>query len=278
MLYIIFRNYIFNKKFFFEQRGKSPTTAYYLLERKWAEPYFIENFISDMSEGKDYEYNSDGYIIVKRGSFDRVFNKLMEDFKDKVLTNQEFLDKINEQKFRLLWNEKANGNISKWEMDSLSFYYSGHELANVDREMYNIVNFDELSPQPEISDHYFYRGQMKPRFKLSRLAGTVIGRDKNKNIVTLLTLDGVVNIKFYKGQFGFYDKQIARVNEDGSKTVLEKSWFSRGTKLLITGFRREEQFIPRKYSDSIYTHSVQLIKNLNSDGSLDLQNERIEVD
>ena len=271
-----FRNYIFSKKFFVKQTGKSPTTAYYYLERKWAEPYFLENFESDMVEGKDYEYNEEGYIIVKRGSFDRVFNKLIEPFKDEVLTNSKFLDKINEAKFNSLWQEKAEGTISKWEMDSLSFYYSGHELANVNKEMYSIANFDELPTQPEISDHYFYRGQMKPRFKLVRIAGTVIGRDKNKNIVTLLTLDGVVDVKFYKGQFGFYDKQIARVNEDGTKTVLEKSWFSRGTKLLITGYRREEQFVPKKYNDSIYTHSVQFIEKLNEDGSLVLKSERSE--
>ena len=65
------------------------------------------------------------------------------------------------------------------------------------------------------------------------------------------------------------------MGEDGTKTVLEKSWFSRGTKLLITGYRRDEQFIPKKYSDSIFKHSVQLIKDIDEEGILSLQSERI---
>ena len=109
---------------------------------------------------------------------------------------------------------------------------------------------------------------------MSRICGTVIGKDKNKHTVALLTPDGVVEVKFYKGQFGFYDKQIVELNDDGTKTRLEESWFSRGTKLMITGFRREEQFVPRKYKDSIYNHSVQLIKSIDENGILTLQSER----
>ena len=94
----------------------------------------------------------------------------------------------------------------------------------------------------------------------------------------MLTLDGVVLVKFYKGQFGFYDRQISEVNENGEKTKLEDSWFARGTKLLITGYRRDEQFVPKKYGDSIFKHTVQLIKAINNDGTLVLQSERAGVD
>ena len=87
-----------------------------------------------------------------------------------------------------------------------------------------------------------------------------------------------VSLKFYKGQFQFYDKQIAQQNDDGTKTVLEKSWFQRGNKLLITGFRRGENFVPRQYKDSIFKHSVQMIKDINDDGSLQLISDRVEVD
>ena len=270
-----FRKYVCQKKFFVYQSGKSPTTAFYKLERKYAEPYFFENFEIHMKEGKDYDYTEDGYIMVKKGSLDRVFETLTEDFKNNVLTNPEFLNKINEKKFQDIWDDKASGSISKWEMDSLCFYYHEHELANVNKNLYNISNFDELNPSPEIANVYYYRGQEKPRFKLTRICGTVLDRDKMKNTVTLLTPDGVVEVKFYKGQFGFYDRQISEVNEDGSKTVLEKSWFSRGSKLLITGYRRDTQFVPKNYKDSIFKHSVQLILNVDEDGKLELQSDRI---
>lgn len=273
-----FRKYLYQKKFFYKQTGKSPTTAYYKLDRKFAEPYFYENFETDMQEGKDYEYTDDGFIAVKKGSLDRVFEKLVDDFKTTALTNQDFLDKINNKKFEALWNDKADGSVSKWEMDSLCMYYHEHELGHVDRKAYNIIDFNEMSAEPEIADYYFYRGQEKPRFTLRRVCGTVLDKDKNKHTVTLLTPDGVVDVKFYKGQFGFYDRQIAKVNDDGTKTVLEKSWFTRGTKLMITGFRRDEQFVPRQYKDSVYKHSVQLIKDIDENGILQLISERAEVD
>ena len=271
-----YRKYVCQKQFLVKQTGKSPTTAYYKLDRKYAEPYFYENFETYMTENKDYEYLEDGFIAVKKGSLDRVFDKLTEDFRSKVLTNEKYLGIINENKFKAIWEERASGTLPKWEMDSLGFYYTGHELENVNRKLYEIVNFFNMSPEPGMVSEYFYRGQAKPRFRLYRIAGTVIDKNKDKATVTLLTLDGVVMVKFYKGQFNFYDRQISEVNEyDGTKTVLEKSWFTRGNKLLVTGYRREDQFIPKKYSDSIYKHTVQLITDIYDNGTLGLQSERV---
>ena len=211
---------------------------------------------------------------MKKGSLDREFKKLTQDFKTKVLENPKNLKLINEQRFQEMWDDLIEGGISKWEMDSLSFYYTKHELADIDFNYYSISDFDELPEVPLVQEYRMFRGKEIPRFKLTRICGTVLDKNKNKHIITLLTPSGVVNVKFYKGQFGFYDKQISQVNEDGSKTVLEKSWFARGTKLLITGYRRGDQFVPKKYKDSVYKHSLQLIKNINGE-EIRLQNTRI---
>nr|DAJ52701.1 MAG TPA: DNA polymerase III, alpha subunit [Caudoviricetes sp.] len=273
-----FRKYVFQKQFFYKQLGKSPNTAFYTLERKFAYPFFEKYFLNDMTEGKDWDYADNGEVIVKRGSLDRVFKKLMADFKEKVLDNPKMLEAVNESKFNEVWDANASGTISKWEMDSLCMYYHDHELANVDRKLYSIVDFATLPEEPEVAYKYYWRDQEKARFKLVRVCGTVLDKDKNRNTVTLLTPDGVCDLKFYKGQFQFYDKQIAQQNDDGTKTVLEKSWFQRGNKLLITGFRRGENFVPRQYKDSIFKHSVQMIKDINDDGSLQLISDRVEVD
>ena len=270
-----FRKYIFDNKFLADKRGKSANTYYYRLDRRFAEPFFFEYFETNLQEDKDYEYDSEGYVLVKRGSIDREYKKMMKPFEEKVLKSPKMLQAINEQRFKEKWTEKVDGNISKWEMDSLSFYYHEHELENVNKEEYLISDFDQLPEEPQVSEYYTYRGKEKPRFKLTRICGTVLDKDKNKHMITLLTTSGVVTIKLYKGQFGFYDKQISELNEDGSKTVLEKSWFGRGNKLLITGYRREEQFVPKKYVDSAYRHTLQLITDIDKDGNLKLQSERI---
>jgi DNA polymerase-3 subunit alpha len=199
----------------------------------------------------------------------------MKDFKDKVLASKEMLCAVNEHRAKLLWEEVAKGSISKWEMDSLSFYYHEHELAHINMDKYDIHDFEEMSTEPVVAEYRTFRNKEIPRFALTRICGTVLDRDKNKHIVTLLTPTGVVSVKFYKGQFNFYDKQISEVDETtGKKTVLEKSWFSRGNKLLVTGYRREDQFIPKKYKDSIYQHSLQLIVDIEED-ELKLQTDRI---
>ena len=271
-----FRKYVFNNQFLVEKRGKTQNTFYYRLERQYSEPYFFEHFETNMEEGKDYEYDNDGYIIVKRGSLDREYNKLLADFKENVLQDQKYLDAVNESRFLKKWNEKAKGTILKWEMDSLNFYYHKHELAHANKEKYLIADFDTLPEVPEIAEYYVYRGKERPRFKLTRICGTVLDKDKNKHIITLLTPSGVVGIKFYKGQFGFYDKQISEKDEEtDSKVIREKSWFRRGNKLLITGYRREDQFVPKKYVDSAYRHTLQLITDIDEEGNLKLQSERI---
>lgn len=270
-----FRKYIFNNKFLADKCGKSANTYYYRLDRRFAEPFFFEYFETNLQEDKDYKYDSEGYVLVKRGSIDREYKKMMKPFEEKVLKSPKMLQAINEQRFKEKWAEKVDGNISKWEMDSLSFYYHKHELENVNKEEYLISDFDQLPEEPQVSEYYTYRGKEKPRFKLTRICGTVLDKDKNKHMITLLTTSGVVTVKLYKGQFGFYDKQISELNEDGSKTVLEKSWFGRGNKLLITGYRREEQFVPKKYVDSAYKHTLQLITDIDKDGNLKLQSERI---
>ena len=275
-----FREYIFgNKANIVKQEGKSSNTAFYALDRRFSEPFFIEHFEPEMVEDKDYFYTDDGLIAVKKGSFDKVYEKKMERIKREVLDNPECLKKINEERLNQVWEDKCGSkDISKWEMESLNYYYSKHELADVATSFYNIVDFDALSPDPAINSNYFIKGVIKPRYQLTRICGTVIDKDKMHSTVTLLTLTGVVVVKYYKGQFGFYDRDISEIDETGKKNKIESSWFKRGNKLLITGFRNEEFFIPKVYKDSIYKHSTQLIVNVDNKGRLILQSERIGAD
>ena len=220
-----FRKWAYKEEFLEKQAGKSPSTFYYRLDRRFSEPYFIDNFIDLMTEDKDYYYNEEGYIVVKRGGLDKVIDKLLEDFKKKVLENPDVLEKVNQIRIDTLWEEKCPGTISKWEMDSLCYYYSEHELKDVEKSFYNIYDFYSLPENPVIADTYMYRGIEKSRFALVRICGTVIDKNKDKNVVTLLTETGVVDVKFYKGQFSFYNKRISEIQNDGTSKVMEDSWF-----------------------------------------------------
>lgn len=241
--------------------------------------FFIDNFSYDMTENKDYIYNESGYIEIalntkRKDSFEYVYNKNIKPFLD-WLYSDECLRLYNKINFENIKEEKMHGNISSWEMESMNYYYHEHELANVNKEYYEIANFNILPEEPEVIGFTSYKGFNYPKFKLTRIVGTVLDRDKNKHSVSLLTPDGVVTMKMYSGQFAFYDKTISAYNEgNGTKTTLESGWFTRGTKLMITGFRRGQQFKPKKYKGSIYQHTIQKILKVEEDGMLVLQSER----
>ena len=88
-----------------------------------------------------------------------------------------------------------------------------------------------------------------------------------------MTTTGVVNVKFTGEYYAMFKKQISEIQPDGSKKVVEKSWFKRGTKLMITGFRRDDTFVGKTYSKTV---GHQLYKIVDIVGSnIKLQHERV---
>ena len=87
-------------------------------------------------------------------------------------------------------------------------------------------------------------------FKLHKICGTCIAKNKNKSTVTLLTTSGVVEVKFRKEYFTLFDKQISVRQADGSKKIVEKSWFNRGNMIVVRGIRSGDNFIAKKYAST----------------------------
>ena len=200
----------------------------------------------------------------------------MDEARNWLKENQEkVLNQYNNLLFKETWNKYATGNISAWEMESLCFYYHKHELADIDKYKYGIVNFSTLSYEPEV-DYFFKRaGRDIPIFKLYKIAGTIISKNNTKASVAILTTDGVVNVKFTKEYYAMYNRQISEVQADGSKKVLEKGWFSRGTKIMVTGYRREDTFVAKTYKTTP-THQLYRIVNVNN-SNITLEHERINI-
>ncbi|NLB77383.1 MAG: hypothetical protein GX796_00640, partial [Clostridiaceae bacterium] len=76
--------------------------------------------------------------------------------------------------------------------------------------------------------------------------------------------------------FTKYDKQISVKQDDGKKKIMERSWFTRGNKLLITGIRRGDVFIPKIYKSGQYQEPFLLIKEIDDNGELTLQYSRYD--
>ncbi|WP_425203763.1 DNA polymerase III subunit alpha [Priestia megaterium] len=260
-----FKAYISKKVYKTVQKPKDKLFMLDDVSSQFFTEHFSDDSIVDFVDGK---------MIVSESKFKKEFDKKIVKLKE-WLTKQEALDSLNNKLLLNEFEDNASGTISKWEMDSLSYYYHAHELAHVDTEKYGVVNFNEQPEQPKSIGSYKWRGRDIDQFEIVRIAGTVLDKDKNKHTVTVLTDSGVVLVKFYGGAFSHYNKQISEVQSNGKKKVLESSWFTRGNKLLIAGFRRGNRFMPKVYKDSIYNHTVALINEVYEDGSLSLQTERV---
>ena len=246
----------------------------FLKERKSDDYYELNDAaINYISKNFDADLIDDGTRILQK-TWDNLYKKSMEPMRAYLREHkQEMLCKLNDTIYQEVAEKYSEGNISKWEMDSISFYYHEHELAAV---AYQYDDFFSLAEEPEIEYSFTgANGQEVKVYKLYKIIGTVIDKDKMHSTVTLLTPTGVVTVKVYKNQFALYDKQLSQRGDDGKKHVIEKSWFSRGTKLMIQGIRRENNFIPKKRKTSIFP-VISKITAVNDD-SLVFQYERVEV-
>jgi DNA polymerase-3 subunit alpha len=223
----------------------------------------------------EIDYHSFDSNILNAKVWDKAYQSYMDVFRDWIKENKdELLDALNTEIFMEAWEKYAGGNLSSWEMESLCFYYHEHELAHINKEQYQIVDFGELPETPVVS-YTLKKGDARiPLYKLSRICGTCLAKDKAKSTIYLLTTDGVVTIRFNKEHFSLFDKQISKINADGTKSIEERSWFNRGSLLVIQGYRRGDQFVPKKYANSLVKHQLYKIDEIKEDGSLVLRGER----
>ena len=214
------------------------------------------------------------FIRIK--DWDKVYQDWMNVFRNWIAANKDqILTDLNTAIFKEDWDKYASGNISSWEMEVLCFYYHDHELKDVNRFKYGFVNFNDLPEEPEVDRTFMKNDKPIYIYKLHKICGTCIAKNKTKSTVTLLTPDGVVNVKFRKEYFSLFDKQISVRGADGVKHVVEKSWFNRGSMIVVMGIRSEDNFVSKKYASS-GGHQLYKIDAIEPDGDLILRNTRYQ--
>ena len=209
---------------------------------------FYEKFLSEYLEEIEV---INGISCILQTKWDKIYDKQMNAVRTWLKANHdEILAAYNRKLFMESWNKYASGNTSHWEMESLCFYHGKHELADVNNARYGIADFNTLNEKSDV-DYYFKRKGLEiPIFKLTKIAGTVLAKDDNRCTVTILTTTGVVPVKFSRDYYGMFKKQISQIQADGTKKVMEKGWFGRGNILMITGYRREGEFVGKTYKNT----------------------------
>lgn len=256
----------------------------YLKKHKWVDKatnieYYvlvpIEAYEFYMHCGFDLSYIEivDGVPIIQQSIWKKeIYDLYMDNVREWLKENQqEALAEYNAALFLEIWDKYIkNDNLASWEMDSLCFYYHEHELKNMDKSKYGVANFYDYSSEPIVE--HLWRDKI-PIYKLFRIAGTVISKDDARHSIALLTTDGVVPVKFNRDMYAMYKRQLSEVQPDGTKKIIEKGWFTRGTMLIINGFRRDDMFVAKKYANT-QGHTVYKITEIDEKGNIKIENER----
>ena len=244
----------------------------YIKKLKFDNYYGIDNIaLNFYSEYFDMDLlsSTENYVFkIKQTDWDKIYKKQMDIIRPFIQkNNQELLDAVNNRLRQDLWDKYCLGNISQWEMDSISCYIHDHELKKLKNSLYGLSEYSKLPEEPIINYEFRSKdtGQKIPLFKIVRIAGTVLDKDKNKKTVTLLTNDSVVTVKIFGDAFTHYDRQISEKGADGTKKIIEKSMLARGNKIIVTGIRKEENFICKKYKSTPYP-LVEQITSIDENG------------
>jgi DNA polymerase-3 subunit alpha len=232
----------------------------------------------------EYETAPDGGYCVKVTSMDKFKSSVSEEpleWLSSPAGRDAYLKVMVSDAADAAMAEIAQGTPSDWEMETLVYYHSGHPLSKVDRVKYGIRSFDGLPEQPQMHTATNRDGRSyQVCDDITTLVGTVVNADSAKHIVSLLTPDGVVSVKLFKNNYVSYAKKLSYndPNHKGKKITIEDSWFKRGTKLLVNGYRRDNMFMVKGSFDRERPWRrmpIQIIEEVgDASGSLKLRDHR----
>ena len=253
------RLFIFNKAL----RKNCKYKTYYIVQDNYYD-FYKQFYDIDLLEPIDE------YIGIPQKTWQKLYTKGMDKarayFKER---QQELLDALNNTLFQEMWNKYAQGSLADWEMDSLGFYYHNHPLLDINKQFYNIKEYNKLPEEPEIAKTFRRGNSIFNTYKTCRIIGTVIAKDDTKRCINLLTPEsGVVTVKMGNDYYARLNRQISELGLDGVKHVIEKSWFTRGTKLMVNGFRRSGMFFLKSYKNE-NSHQCYKIVQINRDGTIE---------
>ena len=239
--------YLFTK----EARKNKDNNGYYILD-----DIMYQWFCKWMKKEPPY---LNGEYRVNAAKWESYYNSIMDNVRVYINKNKsDLIDKLHNIEYSLEWNKYCAGDELQWELDSLNFYHSGDPLSN-------IVLPYETTPVNKLIDNEFdgywnIKGNKVPKMVIRNIMGTVLVKNKQKNLIVLSTPDGVIQAKIYKTQFAKYDKVIK--NADGD--VIEPSFLDKGTHLMITGILRDGIFIPKVYKDTGHEPIMKIVLDDNN--------------
>ena len=233
-----------------------------------------ENFYEFYEEFFDIDLTTihNGEIAIDQKLWQKLYTKGMDKARDYLREHQEeMLQQLNQTLFDEVWNKYAAGTLATWEMDSLGFYYHEHPMKKLDKLAYNVKAYNNLPDNPPVERTFKRNGVDIPLFKTCRIVGAVVAKEDNKSCVSILTPEsGVVTVKMNRDYYARLNRQMSQVQPDGTKKVMEKGWFTRGTLLMFNGFKRSGMFFTKSYRHTKSHQCYRILTEVKNNGTIDM--------
>lgn len=268
-----FKKYVTSKQFLYGKHPNFKSKNIYWLDNR-ALKYFNDNCRDCLVEGTDYWQEDDRTVVVDK-SLEKLLKPSLDNLKS-YINQPEFLDKFNEATIDKNMAESVGSyDVNRWSLETCSFYNNNHEYSHVDANKYNITPFEELPEEPEFVVQSWGKRKWR-QYSLSQILGVVLDKNDNHHMITILDFhNNVVNVKFDSNFYALMKAQLSETDENGKKTVVDKSWLSRGQGLILTGYRfGENDFKLKNYSSSIFPYKIIKVDSINEDGTLEITTER----
>ncbi len=271
-----FRKYVCAPEFFYGNHPSFKSKKLYWLDDK-AMVYFNNHLRNNLQEEVDWwiDNESDKYIIVDK-ALDKFYKATFDNLKEYINT-PEFIKLFNRCQYRAKLNDLVpNQDENHWAFEALSYYDREHELACIDRVGYMITEFDKIPKYPEFINKSYGKRTWR-QYRLYRIAGTCIAKNDSHHTITLLDINNnVIQVKMDGSFYAHMKRQISVPDNKGGKIIMDKSWLTRGTCLLITGYRQDDTtFRVKNYKASLFPKKIQKIESIDrATGRVELLNNR----
>lgn len=214
------------------------------------EKIFIQNY------SKHVDYTLEDELVIDIKSFEKYYNKEIKPLKEEIKKPQ-YAKEFTKKKRQEYWVKECQGTIPEWEIDTILFN-SDEFVIDTDKvaKKHDISEFKQLKNLPYLKTNS--RGFKE--YEISAITGVVVGYVNQKKLVYILTKDsGVITAKLTRRMYTKYQEE----------TENEKSWWERGTKLVLLGYKNGEAFNVK--GNNIYRNPVIKIEECNKNYIYKLQ-------
>ncbi len=237
------------------RRNRDPQKLWYCADRLDIPMSKIESwrqiFKDSKVEGKEIVIEGEPRKVIDSNKWDYFYEQQMAPIRNYITKNKaELLEKLNNRLFSDEYQKYCSGDELQWELDSMNFYFRGHPLKKVIKQLPIAVDKVENIVEGAQDGFFFIKGKQIPKMKLYTLAGTVIDKDTTKGLVTIQCPSGVVTLKIYKDLFATLAATIGDVDMEGEKEIEQTGFFDKGNHLLVTGIQRGATFVPKVYKST----------------------------